>query len=72
MIRTFEAVIDTHGQVQLLEPIELEEEHRALVTILDEETMPHPHEAALLSEAGLSDWARPEEDEAWSHLQSAR
>lgn len=26
-------------------------------------------ETALLSEAALSDWNRPEEDEAWAHLQ---
>ncbi len=25
---------------------------------------------ALLSEAALADWNRPEEDRAWSHLQS--
>lgn len=72
MIRTVEAVIDTHGQVRLLESVKLQGEHRALVTILDEEPMVHPHEAALLSEAALSEWNRPEEDEAWSHLQSAR
>jgi hypothetical protein len=72
MIRTLEAVIDAHGQVQLLEPINLEGEHRALVTILEEEPAMHPHETAFLSEAALSDWNRPEEDEAWSHLQPAR
>ncbi len=26
-------------------------------------------ETALLSEAALSDWQRPEEEEAWAHLQ---
>jgi hypothetical protein len=30
-------------------------------------------ESALLSEAALAeDWNRPEEDEAWSHLQQVR
>ena len=29
-------------------------------------------ETALLSEAALSDWNRPEEDEAWAHLQPGR
>ena len=29
-------------------------------------------ETALLSEAALSDWNRPEEDEAWAHLQPDR
>jgi hypothetical protein len=72
MIRTVEAVIDTQGRVQLLEPVTLEEEHRALVTILEEVPATHPHEAALLSEAALTDWGRKEEDAAWSHLQLAQ
>ena len=29
-------------------------------------------EPALLSEAALADWLRPEEDAAWAHLQPAR
>lgn len=29
-------------------------------------------EAARLSEGALKDWRRPEEDAAWSHLQSAK
>ena len=34
---------------------------------------PHPNATALLSQAVLAeDWERPEEDVAWSHLQSAR
>jgi len=72
MIRTFEAVIDARGRVQLLEPVRLTGEHRALVTILEEEPTVHPDETALLSEAALSDWNRPEEEEAWSHLQPVR
>lgn len=72
MIRTLEAVVDAHGRVQLLEPLSLEGEHRALVTILEEEPAIHPEETALLSEAALADWNRPEEDEAWSHLQPVR
>ena len=72
MIRTLEAVIDAHGRVQLLEPVSLEWEHRALVIILEEEPTVHPDETALLSEAALSDWNRPEEDDAWSHLQPAQ
>jgi hypothetical protein len=40
------------------------------VTILEEEPVA---ETALLCEAALAeDWNRPEEDEAWAHLQSAR
>ena len=70
MIRTVEAVIDEQGNVKLLEPVRPTSARRALVTILEEEPVA---ETARLSEAALAeDWNRPEEDEAWAHLQSAR
>jgi hypothetical protein len=70
MIRTVEAVIDEQGNVRLLEPVHILSSRRALVTILEERQVTHAPETALLSEAALSDdWNRPEEDEAWSHLQ---
>lgn len=73
MIQTVEAVVDEHGKVQLLEAIELTVPRRALVTILDERPISFANETALLSEPALAeDWDRPEEDEAWSHLQSAK
>jgi len=73
MIRTVEAVIDEHGNVRLLEPIRPSTARRALVTILDEHPATDPAECALSSEAALAqDWNRPEEDEAWAHLQLAR
>jgi len=72
MLRTVEAVIDVQGQVHLLEPISLTGSRRALVTILEEEPDTSIHETALLSEAVLAqDWNRPEEDAAWSHLQTS-
>jgi hypothetical protein len=71
MFRTIEAVIDEHGIVRLLEPIQLPSSSRALVTILDQDIEPQPDETARLSEAALSDWNRPEEDEAWAYLQQA-
>ena len=65
MIRTIEATIDQKGHVSLSEPVNLSSSCRALVLILDEE--------ALLSEASLAeDWNRPEEDEAWQHLQEVQ
>jgi hypothetical protein len=71
MIRTVEAVIDPHGNVHLLEEIQLPGPRRALVMILED--TPGANETALLSEAALAaDWSRPEEDAAWSHLQPAR
>jgi hypothetical protein len=74
MIRTIEAVIDENGNVRLLEPVRPGAPRRALVTILDERpNAGQPSETALLSEAALAqDWNRPEEDEAWKHLQRVR
>ena len=73
MIRTVEAVIDAQGNVRLLEPVRLPAGRRALVTILEDQQVAGPSESALLSEAALAeDWNRPEEDEAWPHLQRAQ
>ena len=73
MIRTVEAIVDEHGRVHLLEEVKLSEARRALVTILEEAPRPDVSETALLSEPALAqDWERPEEDEAWSHLQPER
>jgi hypothetical protein len=71
MIQTVEAVIDEQGKVQLLQSVRLPQSRRALVTILEEEPSAAISETALLSERSLAeDWNRPEEDEAWSYLQS--
>jgi hypothetical protein len=71
MIQTIEAVIDENGSVRLLEEVHLPFARRALVTILNQPAI-EKAETALLSEASLSaDWNRPEEEEAWSHLQGA-
>jgi hypothetical protein len=57
----------------LLEDIQLPAGRRALVTVLEDDPVRHPAEAALLSETALAeDWNRPEEDAAWAHLQQAR
>ena len=72
MITTVEAILELDGTVRLLHPMQSVGPRRALVTILDEEPSV-PNETALLSEAALAvDWNRAEEDEAWSHLQSAK
>lgn len=68
MIRTVEAIVDDTGEVRLSEPLRMSGPHRALVTVLDEPPV-EVYEMALLSEPSLSDWSRPEEDEAWAHLQ---
>jgi len=69
MMKAIEAVIDASGQVHLKENIRLCGPRRAIVTILDDEATV-VDETVLLSERALAlDWDRPEEDEAWSHLQ---
>ena len=70
MHRTIEAIIETDGHVRLLEAIAVEAPRRALLTILDEPAEDMAHLTALLSETALAEWNRPEEDEAWSHLQT--
>ena len=67
MLKAVEAIIETNGHVHLLEQVHLAHPCRAIVTIVDTPDVP---EGALLSEQSLArDWERPEEDEAWSHLQ---
>jgi len=69
MIQTIEAIVDERGTVRLLEPVHLNRRHRALVTILADEPL-GTLETAILSEQSLAqDWNRPEEEEAWAHLQ---
>ena len=69
-MRTVEALIDERGNVQLLEPLQLPAACRAPVTILEDTGVAMGQEGALLAQAALAeDWDRPEEDQAWSHLQ---
>ena len=70
MMKSVEATIEADGQVRLRESVNLGHSCRAIVTIIEESEV---SETALLSEAALGeDWNRPEEDEAWSHLQPVR
>ena len=69
MHRTVEAIVEADGSVRLLEPVSVGTPRRALLTILDEPAEDAVNLPALMSEPTLSDWNRPEEDEAWSHLQ---
>jgi hypothetical protein len=62
-------VIHPDGKICLLGELQISGACRALVTVL-EESAAVPGETALLSEAALSDWNRPEENAAWAHLQS--
>ena len=67
MLKAVEAKIESDGKIHLLEPLRLGHSCRAIVTIIEE---PDVSETALLSQQTLAhDWERPEEDQAWSHLQ---
>lgn len=71
MIQTVEAIIDEQGKVRLPSGMRLPKGRRALVTVLEENSKAEIPETALLSEDALAeDWLRPEEDEAWLHLQT--
>jgi len=74
MMQTVQAVIDKNGKIRLLENVQVSRPRRALVTILDDEVFDEvPNMTALLSELALAtDWNRPEEDDAWAHLQQAQ
>ncbi len=69
MLKTLEATIDKDGQIHFAHPVTFKNACRALVTILDEPNNENL-ETTFFSEPSLSaDWLKPEEDEAWSHLQ---
>lgn len=69
MLKTVQAVLEKDGRLRLLENVELAHAQRVLVTFLESET-DDTLDVALLSEPALTeDWNRPEEDEAWKHLQ---
>ena len=69
MLQTIEAVIDEKGTIKILENIKLTGKRRVIITILNEEPSEDEINLALLSEASLAtDWLRPDEDKAWSHL----
>ena len=69
MLKSYEATIQPDGRIELTGHVQLKGPRRAILTVLDESTL---METALLSEKALDDWERPEEDEAWSHLQEAK
>ena len=66
---TIEVEIDASGQMHPLGPLIRLPLGRALLTLLDGQI----NKSALLAEAALADdWLKPEEDEAWAHLQSGK
>lgn len=70
MLTTIEVTIDKSGHLHSVESGQVIKPGRALLTWLEPDTT---HEPALLAEAALTeDWANPEEDAAWAHLQPGK
>lgn len=68
-MQTIEVEIDATGHIHPLEPVQSIPVGRALLTLL----RPPLDEALQLAEAALAeDWLRPEEEEAWAHLQPVK
>jgi hypothetical protein len=69
MLQTIEVQIDDQGIVRPIDTHIKLPEGRALLTILE----PVDVESTNLSEQALAvDWLKPEEEEAWEHLQSVK
>lgn len=69
MLQTIEVEIDATGHIHPLEPMQALPVWRALLTLLK----PSVDDALQLAEAALAeDWLKPEEEEAWVHLQPAK
>ncbi|MDQ2918739.1 MAG: hypothetical protein M3R10_02535 [Verrucomicrobiota bacterium] len=70
-MQTVPAEIDEQGNVKLLGKLNNAAKTRAFVTVFDKDEA--IAETTLLSEPALAeDWSRPEEEEAWSHLNAGQ
>ncbi len=69
MLQTIEVEIDASGRIHPLEPLQTLPIGRAWLTLLK----PPLDEALQLAEPALAqDWLKPEEEQAWAHLQPTR
>ncbi len=69
MLQTIEVEIHYNGVIRPIETTVKLPAGRALLTLLE----PVSYDTAHLSEQALAeDWLKPEEDEAWAHLQSVK
>lgn len=78
MLQTVEAEVDTDGSVRLLEPLHVTKMSRALVTLLDTETVPASRKGSaaellkFLQENRLPENARPRMEEIEEQVAEAR
>ena len=69
MDRLYEAVVEADGRIRVNTPVHLENGLRVLVAIPHTELDTAVSGIALSKPALSADWNKPEEDEAWAHLQ---
>jgi hypothetical protein len=69
MEKLYEAVVESDGRIRLNNPLHLAQGLRVLVAI-PQTDLDTAVSVIALSEPALSvDWNKPEEDDAWAHLQ---
>lgn len=71
MLRTVKAKINKEGEVKLLEPIKVDKEKNAIVTVLDDEvdlTESSTMEMASLSEESLKEDWNSDADSRWDSV----
>jgi hypothetical protein len=69
MEKLYEAVVESDGRIRLNNPLHLEKGLRVLVAI-PQTDLDTAVSGIALNEPALSiDWNKPEEDDAWAHLQ---
>jgi hypothetical protein len=69
MEKLYEAFVESDGRIRLNIPLHLEKGLRVLVAV-PQTDLDIAVSGIVLSESALSvDWNKPEEDDAWAHLQ---
>lgn len=71
-MQAYNAIVEKNGNVKFLSNLNISEQKKAIIIILDDENQNSVKEnniEYLMSESALTDWNRPEEDKAWEYLQ---
>ena len=71
-MKSIEGTLEKNGQLRLFKKVRLAKPRRVRITFLDDDMADQSKgsfNAGLSESALVTDWNRPEEDEAWQHLQ---
>ena len=69
MLPSIEVIVEKDGRIRPLEPVPVRQGTHAIITFFPEQDEAIINDTAFLSEPALSDWNRPEEEEARAYLQ---